>query len=804
MGMSQNFKVSSALKDIIGRDLITNDLVAVFELVKNAFDAHASRVDIVVTPDTIAIADDGKGMSQADILDKWLFVAYSAKKSGEEDAALPQDYRDRIGVRRGYAGSKGIGRFSCDRLGSRLDLYSRPLGSGRPVEHLAVSWGDFEQDSKTMFGDVPVALEQVGDFPELAGIVQHRPHGTLVLIRNLRDEWDRTKLLSLKGYLAKLINPFGTQADMKIVFHSPRDLDEDERLLASLSLPEELAAYHDDPREALAHLPVSLAGIVNGPVGNLIFATLEAKTTKLEVRMLPDGVVESRLVDRGRLIYQIEEDYNADDLLGASIDIDLFYLNRAAKVSFTRAMGIDSVGFGNVFLFLNGFRIFPVGEPRDDTFGLNVRKAQGYSRFLGTREILGRVDVEAPPDMFRETSSRDAGLIETPRVQALREAFRRLALLRLERYVVDVTWVDKLDGERLDTTGLTTEDARARIIELVSKLVQNPKIRLIDYATDLVDTVNERANEFEATMKGLAVVASRTGDAELLARIEGARKRHEALRRSERQARELAQAETEARGRAEAIAYDATMRADFAERRFDEEQKRSLFLAALGGKDKETLVNLHHQVVIYATFVQDIIANNLLALRRGQVPSAEGLAADFEQISFQNSRILTVTRFATQANFRLDADAIEEDLVQYLHDYVVEVASLYAGRDFIHFEADGCSLVARFRPIDIAIIIDNLVSNAKRAKASRISFDCRKAQDGGLEVVVEDDGLGIDPRKVDRSRIFEKGYSSTHGSGLGLYHVAEVLAGIRGAIGLDSDFGGAGTRFLIRIPRSKK
>jgi len=41
-----SFRISSALKTIIGRELITDDFVAVFELVKNAFDAHARNVEI--------------------------------------------------------------------------------------------------------------------------------------------------------------------------------------------------------------------------------------------------------------------------------------------------------------------------------------------------------------------------------------------------------------------------------------------------------------------------------------------------------------------------------------------------------------------------------------------------------------------------------------------------------------------------------------------------------------------------------------------------------------------------------------
>ena len=110
--MQYSFKVSAGLKNLIGRELITNDFVAVFELVKNSYDAHASSVSLRFANDKLVIVDDGKGMSRADILNKWLFVAYSAKRDGTED----QDYRHRLSRRTRFAGAKGVGRFSCDSL----------------------------------------------------------------------------------------------------------------------------------------------------------------------------------------------------------------------------------------------------------------------------------------------------------------------------------------------------------------------------------------------------------------------------------------------------------------------------------------------------------------------------------------------------------------------------------------------------------------------------------------------------------------------------------------------------------------
>ena len=80
-----SFRISTGLKNIIGRDLISDKFIAVFELVKNSYDAGAHSVvitfqDLNGTNPQIIISDDGCGMSYDDILGKWLFVAYSAKK----------------------------------------------------------------------------------------------------------------------------------------------------------------------------------------------------------------------------------------------------------------------------------------------------------------------------------------------------------------------------------------------------------------------------------------------------------------------------------------------------------------------------------------------------------------------------------------------------------------------------------------------------------------------------------------------------------------------------------------------------
>ena len=80
-----HFRVSSGLKNIIGKELINDKFIAIFELVKNSYDAGAKNVTIKFVNiygenSHIVILDDGKGMNKEDIVNKWLFVAYSEKR----------------------------------------------------------------------------------------------------------------------------------------------------------------------------------------------------------------------------------------------------------------------------------------------------------------------------------------------------------------------------------------------------------------------------------------------------------------------------------------------------------------------------------------------------------------------------------------------------------------------------------------------------------------------------------------------------------------------------------------------------
>ena len=97
-----------------GSDLVTNDAVAVTELVKNCYDAYAYNSTVVfgnslVDGDYIEIIDDGLGMTQKIVEESWAVIATPYKKRN------PTVMRE--GKTRRVSGNKGLGRFSAARLG---------------------------------------------------------------------------------------------------------------------------------------------------------------------------------------------------------------------------------------------------------------------------------------------------------------------------------------------------------------------------------------------------------------------------------------------------------------------------------------------------------------------------------------------------------------------------------------------------------------------------------------------------------------------------------------------------------------
>ncbi|MGJ0511180.1 ATP-binding protein [Methylocystis sp.] len=783
-----HFDVSVGLKRVLGRELITDDEVAIFEMVKNSFDAGASDVQLYFDSERIIVADNGSGMTYDDLTSKWLFVAYSAKRQKNLNA----DYRDKAAGRGHLAGSKGVGRFSSDRLGNEIVVQTRAKEDRSTIHKLVIDWSDFDDDDRKHFETIPVSYEPIPQFDlpkELSAFAAKMRHGTAIEIRDLRHEWTREALQSLKAALAKLINPFGSTTDrFSIQITAPAELKEDKRR---------------QEQAKKAGLELSARDTINGVVGNFIFSELQEKTTFIEVS-IKDGKIESTLTDRGEIIYKIKEPNPYKLLDDADFHCELYYLNHSAKLTFARRIGLPSVQFGSTFLFRNGFRVYPIGEDGEDWFGFNRRKQQGHSRYLGSREVIGRVDIYGTDENFAEASSRNQGLIDTAAVRELQRCVMEHCLKRLEKYVVPVSWADTADADMDDISRLLTDPGRARVAAAVAKLVDNDQVELIDYSRRLIGILNERSEGFEASLVSLRAIAEKTSDKKFLDSLEVAEKRFDELRKSEAEARKVADREREASLRATQRAIRSERLAEEAKAEADIERRRAHFLDALVSLDVSRTLNLHHQVTIYSVDLGQQIENLLHDTKGRATISREEVIKALEQISILNLRIQAATKFATMANFELDSGMIEADLPSFFEDYINKV-SVISGtkRTKVQVGNSHPGMTARFNPMDVAIIVENLISNSKRAKASRVTFTISGKDEKTVLISVTDNGEGLSAG-ADPDALFQMGYTTTTGSGLGLYHVRQVLGDMNGSIEFDREHKGRGATFQIVIASKGK
>src|SRR5262245_12397033 len=108
------FSVDSRLLRELGERLVGHPYIALAELVKNAYDADATKVVISFATDRIEVSDNGHGMDIEAFASRWMRVGSTHKEA--------QQVSPRFG--RSLTGSKGVGRLSVQLLAQHLELRS--------------------------------------------------------------------------------------------------------------------------------------------------------------------------------------------------------------------------------------------------------------------------------------------------------------------------------------------------------------------------------------------------------------------------------------------------------------------------------------------------------------------------------------------------------------------------------------------------------------------------------------------------------------------------------------------------------
>lgn len=757
-----SFRVSAGLKNIIGRDLISDKYIAVFELVKNSYDAKASKVDISFVQaedgkEQIVISDNGSGMTYDDIINKWLFVAYSEKKVQNREK---KSFRDEI--KREVAGAKGVGRFSCDRLGESLTLITKNESEAL-VHKVEVNWNKFELDDTQEFMNIPVQYSVIDSLPN------NFSKGTTLIVDGLREGWNRDDLLKLKRSLMKLISPDANKGELPfdIELFVPQERENDKNILGKSGI--------NPDRD-----------IVNGIIRNDIFEKLNIKTTSIEVSISKDGQhITSKLSDRGEYIFSVVEKnrkyYGLKD-----IKIVVFYLNQSAKVNFTRQMGgVQPKNYGSVFIYKNGFRINPYGDPGEDFFGIDHRKAQGWKRFLGTREIMGRISIMGDNEQFIETTSRAHGFIQTSSVDMLADLFLEKVLRVLEKYVVNlISWGEPLKSNPEHT--ISPNEIGDQIVAQFITSVDSKDIVSVDYNLDLLEKENISGGQENITtsIKKLESVAERTQDSGLINLTQTLKKKTESILFQNLQLEE----ENAKKEKKLALAQEKEQA----------REKQVYFLKGASNQSVTNLISGFHSVYT----LMDATKGNINYLREllssMEIENKDFIFSIIGQIYQANEKAHKLADLAIHGN-----QALKQSGVNSVYDFIRQYIDAGFAIEGLKYELvqDDHAYDCKFDASSIGVIIDNIASNSIKAGSTILQISMTESGKF-VDISFADNGIGL-AENINPDSLFELGFSSNRekkGFGIGLYHIKQLVEEMKGTVSIDTAFK-EGFKLIVRLKR---
>ena len=185
------FSVDAAHISRLGKELVAKQESAVSELVKNAYDADATEVELSFEGTDspggcLRIDDNGIGMNRTQLIDGFMRLSSTDK------------IRHPISpwYRRQRAGRKGIGRFAAQRLGDKLTIITQSKESDEALR-IEINWKQFEQERE--LGSIASRVDQIKKTKE---------HGTTLIIEGLAEAWRNASITRVYRYIADLIQPF--------------------------------------------------------------------------------------------------------------------------------------------------------------------------------------------------------------------------------------------------------------------------------------------------------------------------------------------------------------------------------------------------------------------------------------------------------------------------------------------------------------------------------------------------------------------------------------------------------------------
>ncbi|MFG6575959.1 ATP-binding protein [Sulfitobacter sp. 1A15333] len=380
---SVRFTVDAQHINRLGLELVGKQETALSELIKNAYDADATYVEIEFhnydkVGGSLTITDNGEGMDGQTIRSSWMRLSTNDKGDNPVSGRF----------KRRRAGRKGIGRFAVQRLGKSLILETGQAGDEFGTR-VAFEW-DADFTAGTSLNQVWHEVEKYEKDPSASG--------TTLKINNLRDRWTKATLERVWKSVLFLQPPFD--------FGNAHIVNEEE-------------------------FSVSINGVTGSQQSialNIEESFLNKAIAKIEGSIDSEGKATFRVISEK---LDLDETHHSDlnfGIVGKTSLKSYYFIYKSDTMSGMSIKQASAMGsrYGGLRVYRNGFRVLPYGEPHDDWLRLARDTARRNVLVpANNTNFFGHVDLskEANP-LLEETSSRE-GFIENEAFEELQSFCRR-------------------------------------------------------------------------------------------------------------------------------------------------------------------------------------------------------------------------------------------------------------------------------------------------------------------------------------------------------------------------------------------
>ena len=420
-------------------------------------------------------------------------------------------------------------------------------------------------------------------------------------------------------------------------------------------------------------------------------------------------------------------------------------------------------------------------------------KTQGTRRYIATREVLGRVEINGDQSGFVEASSRDSGFYKSDNLDQLKKFLMEKALKRLEKFVVEGIFWDS------DSRPISKEEINENSLKIANEFfgkIKDPNKKVV-YSDRILDLIQRKQIEsIPEVIKNFEKVKEIAKSPEQEIIIDNTIKSFKTVTKSLQKGLEIKIQEVTS------LKEDVTALEDNVKKT----EEQNLFLKSVAGQDKTEIVSLQHQIGLSTSNIENHLILIKDKISKGKEVSNDELLNKIDKILLEIKKITTVVKFVTKATFDLKREEVELNLPLFIKQYIEEVyveneALLVTKKVKIHVKnVDNFNIKCLFKPLEFAIIIDNLISNSIKAGSNEINISIKKEDPNGILLLIDDDGKGI--KEEDIKDIFNFGFTRTGGSGIGLSHVKEIVERLNGNVSLIPKKS-RGATFEIKINKLK-